>query len=711
MGLHLICAAADPSWLVWSASFTINVLKVIVGLGLVIFVHELGHFLVAKLAGVKCEKFYLGFDIFGIKLWRFVAGETEYGVGVLPLGGYVKMLGQEDNPARLREELERAKARQASAGDSSSSAQDLDIAQAERALYDPRSYLAQSVPKRMAIISAGVIMNVLFAGLTAIAAYGLGVFWIPPEIGDVLPGQAAWRAGLRVGDRVEQIAGEPMDRFTELKEAISVGNIDHGLRMVVKRPGVKEPLTLCLSPDRIHYAPTIGISSPSSVELDAQFGPARPFSAAALAKPALEGGDRIVAIDGQPVEEYYEIHRHLALQPDKPLRVTVRRQVAPADRNSEGRNAAVTVEVPPQPVWHLGLVMEMGPVTAIQANSPAAAAGLKPGDVIRRVNNQPVGDPLRLPDRLRSLAARGQRQVILTVARKDQPEATLRATLRQADWYEQPNLLFPGDPVSVPALGVAYQVVNRVAAVEAESPAAKARLKPGTVIVRARLLPPDKQTLKRLDLGSAARLVVTSPTDIEFDIKEPKNWPFFFAAMQMLLPGSRVQLEMEGGGKVILQPAQARAWFNPDRGFHFKGKEFLRRATSLGDAVALGTWETYNSLTLVFRLLGKLGSQVSPKALGGPVSIAVLAYQSASEGLADLLIFLTLIGANLAVLNFLPIPVLDGGHMVFLTYEGIRGKPPSQRVQLALSYLGLIFILGLMIFVLGLDIGRLTGLE
>ena len=84
-------------------------LMVAFGLGFVIFVHELGHFVVAKLCGVKCEKFYLGFDIAGLKFCKFRWGETEYGIGILPLGGYVKMLGQEDNPAKLREEMERAK--------------------------------------------------------------------------------------------------------------------------------------------------------------------------------------------------------------------------------------------------------------------------------------------------------------------------------------------------------------------------------------------------------------------------------------------------------------------------------------------------------------------------------------------------------------------------------------------------------------------------
>ncbi len=78
--------------------------SVAAGLGLVIFVHELGHFLAAKACGVKVEKFYVGFDIpmgpLPSTLLKFRRGETEYGVGILPLGGYVKMLGQDDNPTQ-----------------------------------------------------------------------------------------------------------------------------------------------------------------------------------------------------------------------------------------------------------------------------------------------------------------------------------------------------------------------------------------------------------------------------------------------------------------------------------------------------------------------------------------------------------------------------------------------------------------------------------
>src|SRR5690606_3074313 len=106
-----------------------------------------------------------GFDIYGLKFCKFQWGETEYGIGILPLGGYVKMLGQDDNPARIAEETRRAQAQAAQAG-----AVNNDLATAEHAPamthgdlppepvsdphtpYDPRSYMAQSVPKRMAII-------------------------------------------------------------------------------------------------------------------------------------------------------------------------------------------------------------------------------------------------------------------------------------------------------------------------------------------------------------------------------------------------------------------------------------------------------------------------------------------------------------------------------------------------------------------------------
>ena len=108
----LILATEDPNLLATILGVVKTIVVVLVAVNMLIIVHEWGHFIVARMCGVKCEKFYIWFDVFGWRICKFKWGETEYGLGVLPLGGYVKMLGQEDNPARLREELERAKTRE-----------------------------------------------------------------------------------------------------------------------------------------------------------------------------------------------------------------------------------------------------------------------------------------------------------------------------------------------------------------------------------------------------------------------------------------------------------------------------------------------------------------------------------------------------------------------------------------------------------------------
>jgi regulator of sigma E protease len=121
----------------------------------------------------------------------------------------------------------------------------------------------------------------------------------------------------------------------------------------------------------------------------------------------------------------------------------------------------------------------------------------------------------------------------------------------------------------------------------------------------------------------------------------------------------------------------------------------------------LGAEETWEQMTMVVQIMRGMGSgRISPTNLGGPGTIFWVAYLSAKHGFASLLLFLTMLSANLAVLNVLPIPMLDGGHLVFLSYEGIRGKPADERIQIVLSVIGLILLMALMIFVCGLDINR-----
>ena len=683
-----------------------TILIVAVALGFVIFVHELGHFVVAKLCGVKCEKFYLGFDIGGWKLFKFKCGETEYGIGILPLGGYVKMLGQEDNPARLKEEIERAKAQRPQQlpskvsqnqlpADASEAPSAVELASLENALYDPRSYLAKSVPKRMAIISAGVIMNVIFAFFTAVGAYYIGVKQVRCGVGDLIPGDAAWRAGFRPGDQIIEIAGEKVERFQDLQKYVAVGDIENGVTMQIKRPGVREPLKFLLHPDRTRGLPTIGIWVPYSTTLVGN-EPALPDSAAARAKPALKGGDRIVMIDGAKVNNFQELMAALAANPNKTLQLTVECTV-PVEGRSDALQSSKLVDVtlPPQPMRTPGLVMTMGEITAVQHGAPADDK-IKVGDKIIKIDGKPVDDPVRLPYELRRRAGD---EIVVTVDRDGSP-VDVPLTPRRVDWFEESTR--ENNPVSVPELGIAYRILNKVDAVVPGSPAEKAGIKPGDVIEQAVISPVEKDHRKEKNEDKAKE------EHAQEDLGDKSfNWPRFFYDLQKVDEQSPVTMTFDNGRTAQLHAEDATGWFNPDRGFRLEPEASVVKAQSLGQALKLGADETWESLTLVVRIIRKLGTQVSVKELSGPIGIAKIAGQAAQQGPASLLLFLTLLSANLAILNLLPIPVLDGGHLIFLAYEGIRGKPADERVQVGLSLLGLAFLAGLMIYVTKNDIIRL----
>ena len=176
-----------------------------------------------------------------------------------------------------------------------------------------------------------------------------------------------------------------------------------------------------------------------------------------------------------------------------------------------------------------------------------------------------------------------------------------------------------------------------------------------------------------------------------------------------LSSGTEIRLTYNRGDQtrdVTLTPESTVGRFVPERGFRFEPIQRIRLAYSFGEQLSLGYNETANSLTLVFRFLQKLGTgQVPATSLGGPVLIAQAAGYSAFEGIGKLLVFLTMLSANLAVINFLPIPLLDGGHIVFLTYEGLRGRPASERFVVTMHTVGFVFIISLMVFVLSLDFG------
>jgi regulator of sigma E protease len=664
------------------------ILEVAIGIGMVIFVHELGHFAVAKACGVKCEKFYLGFDIGGWKLFKYQWGETEYGIGVLPLGGYVKMLGQDDNPSRLQEETERAKLKAAEGetveGDS---------------IFDPRSYLAKSVPQRMAIISAGVIMNVIFAFVVGSIAYGLGVEQVACVVGKVFAGEGAWEAGLQEGDRVVQIGDVKNPVFRDLQTGVALGdNIDKGVEFVVKRPGVDEPLHLKVYPRRRKLVPLIGMTNGDTCEIGGV--DTKRYRDVAPNLAVLMPGDEIVAIDGEPVSEGWQVEKRLS-ENERPMFFTVQRTIRDEAKPDEApKHMRLDVMLPAIPMRTVGLIMAIGKVTAVQQGSPADNAGIRADDVLKSIDGADPGDPMTLARRLR---ARQDAAASVTIERKGQIlTMQLNLDLTAVDnTLPDPTINAESTPVAVPALGIAIEVENRVAKVESGSSASATGIKPGDEIVKARFIPPSAE-IQREKYGM--KNPDETPEELDFDGK--RIWPILVAALQGQLSETQLELTMKDGRVAKLQSDAAADWFNSYRGFRLAPVIVIQKAETATEAVELGARETKYSLSLVFRFLRKLMSgQVSVKGIGGPVEIARQAGATASAGMSPFLLFLGMLSANLAVLNFLPIPMLDGGHMVFLAAEGVRGKPVSERIVACFQFAGLFLLASLMIFVLLLDVG------
>jgi regulator of sigma E protease len=697
----------------WNLQLLVVILEVAFGLGMVIFVHELGHFLVAKWCGVKCEKFYLGFDIYGLKLAKFQWGETEYGIGILPLGGYVKMLGQDDNPSRAAQERERSTLHVPS-GDLPPEPTTGPHGE-QPAHLDPRSYMAKSVPQRMAIISAGVIMNVIFAFLMASLAYGIGVRDLACGVSALVPGEAAWRADMRPGDRILAINEEtdhPV-RFRDLMNAVALCDINKGIDFLVQREGVDKPFWVNVKPDPDikRLRPTIGVVQPRTAKLSDTKATISGTPAAKTGK--FEPGDRIVGINDRHIKGYADLVAALAQLPDKTLSFTVERD-KPKSADSKTEHAEhIHIEVAPRPMRTLGLVMKMGKITAVQKDSPAEAAGIEPGDFITSIDGQEPGDPLRLPDVLRRRA--GQ-TITLDIAREsragEDEKIQKQITLREPRWSDDTDgiLILPGTPVSVPALGIAYKVLNIVHQTDKDGPAAAAKLTKdgqpadvplfaqGNEIVKAAFEIPKPDATQKSD----DKLDMSDAQPVEFGEETP-NWPFFMAQVQWLPPGSKVTLTLNDGRTTTIEPVDAADWYFADRGLVCDSEFVNVRASSVGQAFALGGRETVDAVLSVYRFIRKIGTQISPFLLGGPKTIAAAAGSAAYDSFSQLLIFLTLLSANLAVVNFLPIPLLDGGHMVFLILEGILRRPVSERIVVAFHYAGFVFIISLMLFVLGLD--------
>jgi regulator of sigma E protease len=283
----------------------VTVLSFIVVLGVLVFVHELGHFLAAKWAGIRVFRFSLGMGA-PIPRLTFTRGGTEYAICWLPLGGYVKMASQEEM-----------------AGDA------LEGPAPEGQVPHDQTFEAKPVWKRMVVILAGVTMNVLFAWMVFSGVLYRNGRPVNPTttVGRVvdsgLPAAARPITALQVGDRITDINGQTVASWEEVMQGIQQATGDSVVIGVAGKP----PVVLPIHHDALEQRIAAGLALwPDMPPVIGQVVKGRP-----AAKAGLQTGDTVLALDGQPVREWYDMVGLLESRSGEALTVAVGRPAGRVD--------------------------------------------------------------------------------------------------------------------------------------------------------------------------------------------------------------------------------------------------------------------------------------------------------------------------------------------------------------------------------------------
>jgi regulator of sigma E protease len=523
-------------------------------IGALVFVHELGHFCVAKLCRVKVLRFSLGF---GPRLLRFRRRDTEYCVSLIPFGGFVKLLGEDPED---------------------------EVPAADRG----RAFHEKPLWQRFLVVLAGPAANLLLP---------VGIYFVffsqqrtlpAAQVGSVFAGQAA-DGRLVPGDRIIALDGQPIRYWREFEEYIAA------------RPGTTVRMTVQRGRDVLQIAIPVGSHQRSSLLaertglvgisprwLRAHIGVADPQSAAALA--GLHSFDLVTTVETGEVRSYADLEAALARRPHDPKFVTyLRGEPAGLDFVDLELLRPGAARIIPEHGAPLGIRPAEFFVHDVEPGSPLWQAGLRKGDEIRGLDGAPLGSWELLEEALATDPAR---------------EHTI-------EWQSGAGIH-------------------------------RATFKPAV----RQLLDEYKQKQTRLEHGLSARPLYAMDPSIAVE------HPLWTAA----------------------------------------GRAFARTGEITSDMV---------------RATGALvRGRISHDTIGGPILVLQIAGVAAERGWDYFLATLALISINIGLINLLPVPALDGGHLLFFGVEAFRRRPVSARTRAAANYAGLVIIACLVLLALKNDVVR-----
>lgn len=686
-------------------------LAIILGFGFIIFVHELGHFLVAKAVGIKCTQFAIGFghslltfrkgigwrvgtteanyenrlrkaalaklgkpeddqetelsdDALEAARVKLGLGETEYRLNWMPLGGYVKMLGQEDMDPEAQSE-------------------------------DPRSFNRKPVWARACVISAGVVMNLIFGLIFFIIAFSAGVDFPPAIVGQTDPKGVAAAAypiehpddakyrGLQSGDHILSIDGKPVTDMMQVAIKVALASPGTALNMAIKREGLDTPLHYNMMPqrsERTQQLLSLGIQPPMSLEV---FEVAKDKTyPKALQDAGVKVGMMITAVDGKAINRFDQLAKAIDNSQGNPLELTFSNDSGESAKLKTLATPAMTTQ-PGDDHMNLGGIVLATQINMVVEGSQAQELGVQAGDIIASLGN------IQWPTWQDISSTFNSKSETYSV------DASLNMSVLRDGKIIAMGIVLP----SRGKLGVGKEfapnhvIVSRVLEGSAFIPL---KLTPGTVIKSINSTPVSNIAQLQMELQKLAVNAKDDKLDVfvgyELNVKDK---PIF---------ANKITFEKE-----TISQLKDASWALPLELIQVFGPLKVRvQAQSPLEAIELGITKTQQFMLQTYITLARLfQGSVKAQHLRGPVGIIDEGQRIAKQGWPYLMFFLGLISVNLVVINFLPLPIVDGGLMVFLIIEKIKGSPVSAKIQSASVVVGLLMIATIFLVTLFYDVSRI----
>lgn len=709
-----------------------NFLVIAIGFGSIIFVHELGHFVAAKWAGIRVLAFSIGFgnvlvsyrkglgfrkgssDFEYSKLSAKYGDDnesdhpevspTEYRLSMLPLGGYVKMLGQEDlNPEATSEA--------------------------------PDSYQNCPVGKRMVVICAGVVMNVIMAATLFIIVFMAGLKVSPTEIGYVYQDSPAANAvsishpelttGLLRGDRIISVNGNTMHSYQAIIPEIAMGSKSKPATLMIEREGIEGEIEFQATPVKGEQLGLleIGIASAISPKLkvtsDAKDLRLLKMSFKSYGFDHVEPGDEFVSANGKQIDSPFDLLDLAKESNGAPFSASI-------DRNGEA------IELTLNPVTEMqadlveiddrysGLRHILGLAGVLMVNPNASTEdvdqGLMPGDIFARIGTLEYPSQ---PEGIALIQASKGKQLDLIVLRKDESGMQNRVKLTVKVSPKGTIGFYPSQTTAFSNLISKPATFSRVIESDDE-PEDALKTEPFTFPATNLI---ESSGTRIIALGDST---ITTLQDVQSALFDSTNAAYqegdetFTVSVTLQLP-----LPIQPNGSIPTTTTDwtlTRADIDAVRelGWTLSGSlaivdlfdiaQVIDKADGPIDAISRGVSESRRVMLQTYiTFLRLFEGSVKVEHLKGPVGIAHIGTQIASQGWVWVLFFMALISINLAVINFLPLPIVDGGQFLMLVYEWLRGKPVPILFQNVTTMAGLLMIGTIFLYVTFNDVKALFG--